>query len=64
MCLSIPGKIISVGKKIKIKYPKETREVATSIVEVKKGDYVIVSNKIIIAKLRKDEAEKALKLLK
>lgn len=66
MCLTIPGKIIEIGEdRYVIEYSGENRVVNISIVkDLKVGDYVIVTHKIIIAKLTKEDAEKALKLLK
>lgn len=65
MCLSIPGKVISIEKnKIIIDYSGEKREAVMSVVNIKKGDYVIVSNKVIVSKLSRKDAEKTLKLLK
>jgi hydrogenase assembly chaperone HypC/HupF len=64
MCLAIPGKIIEIKEgKFVIGYGEEKRTVETSAVDVKKGDYVIVSNKIIINKLTKEQAEKFFELL-
>jgi hydrogenase assembly chaperone HypC/HupF len=65
MCLSIPGKIVVIGEnRFVIEYPKEKRVVNLNIVDdLKIGDYVIVSNKIIIAKIPKDDAEKFFELM-
>jgi len=56
MCLSIPGKVSQIGEKIIIDYPGETREANFSIVDIKIGDYVLVSNKIVMQKLDEKEA--------
>jgi hydrogenase maturation factor len=64
---SIPGKIIEItDKEITIDYPNsEKLKVNVSMVEdLSIGDYVIVSNKIIIAKIPKDRAKKFLDLIK
>lgn len=64
MCLAIPGKVIEIDKnKFLIKYPGETRVVNISLIDVKKGDYVIVSNKMIISKVNTDKAEKFLEVV-
>jgi len=65
MCLAIPGKIIEIdnkNNKFLIDYQTEKREVNMSLVDVKIGDYVIVSNKIIITKVKPDNAKKFLEL--
>ena len=64
MCLSIPGKIIEIGEnRFVVDYGSEKREVNLSLVDVKLGDYVIVSNKIIITIVPKERAEKFFELL-
>jgi hydrogenase expression/formation protein HypC len=58
MCLAIPGKIVEVGENyFVIDYESEKREVNFSMVEVAVGDYVIVNNKIIIAKVPEERAK-------
>lgn len=66
MCLTIPGKVIEINdKEIKIDYISEKRKVNVSMVEdLQVGDYVVVSNKIIISKIPKERAKKFLDLLK
>ena len=62
MCLSIPGKVEKIEKdKITVDYSGEKREADLSLVDIKPGDYVIMSNKIVISKLKKKEAEEFLK---
>ena len=65
MCLSIPRKIIKIknGKAV-VSYNKEKRNVKTAIKNIKEGDYVIVNNGIIVGKLKKQEAEQFLKIIK
>jgi len=60
MCLSIPGKIISIkGSKAIIDYQKEKREASIMLKKnVKVGDCVLVSAKFIMEIIPKDEAEK------
>ncbi len=65
MCLSIPGKIIKAEENnYTIDYGSEQRTVETSLVDVKPGDYVIISNKIILAKVPGDKAKKFLEIIK
>lgn len=63
---SMPGKIIEINdKEIIIDYGKEKiRANGTLVKGLKVGDYVIVSNKIIIAQVPKERAKKFLNLIK
>jgi hydrogenase assembly chaperone HypC/HupF len=63
MCLSIPGKIVSIGEKISVDYGGEVREADFSLIDVNVGDYVIINNKIIITKLSEESAKKFLSTL-
>ncbi len=65
MCLAIPGKVVEINKdKFVIDYITEKRVVEISVIEdLKVGDYVIVSNKIIINKVPNKEAEKYLEMI-
>ncbi len=65
MCLAIPGKVVEIGEnKFVIDYGSEKRVVQMSVIEdLKIGDYVIVSNKIIINKVPNEEAEKYLEMI-
>jgi hydrogenase maturation factor len=68
MCFTVPGKLISVVKKdgedvFIVDYGSEKREAIKTAVDVNVGDYVIMSNKIIITKLEKEEAEQFYDLL-
>lgn len=65
MCLSIPGKIIKIEKnKFLIDYINQKRTVYETIVDdLKVGDYVIVSSKIIVNKIPKEKAIKYLEIL-
>ncbi len=64
MCLSIPGKVIEIGEnRFIIDYITEKREVNISLVDVKVGDYVIVSNKIIMTIVPKEKADKFFELI-
>jgi hydrogenase expression/formation protein HypC len=65
MCLAIPGKIVEVGENyFVVDYESEKREVNFSMVEVAVGDYVIVNNKIIIAKVSEKRAREFLEMLR
>ena len=63
---NIPGKIIEINdKEIIVDYGNnKIKANGTLIKELKVGDYVIVSNKIIIADIPKERAKKFLDLLK
>lgn len=64
MCLSIPYKVLSVkDNKAKIKFQNKLKEVDSSLVKVKIGDYVISQNNVIIKKIDKKEVNELLKLL-
>jgi hydrogenase assembly chaperone HypC/HupF len=65
MCLAIPGKVLSIEKgKIIIDYETTQREASHSVVDVKKGDWVIVNNKIIVNRLSEEEVKKFFELIK
>jgi hydrogenase expression/formation protein HypC len=65
MCLSIPGKIVKINKDTAIiDYNGEKRTANTSLIECKKGDYVIVQQKFAVQKVDKKDALEALKLFK
>lgn len=63
MCLAIPGKIISVkGRNAKVDFGGTRRAVNISLVNAKKGDYVIVHAGYAIQKLDKKEALETLRI--
>ena len=65
MCLTIPAKVISVkGTKAKVELFKKIEEVNVSLVKVKTGDYVLVSNGFAIKKISQNEAGEILKIIK
>jgi hydrogenase assembly chaperone HypC/HupF len=65
MCLTIPAKVISVNKnKAKIKVGKKEKVVDCQLVDVKKGDWVVLTNNFITAKLSPKEARDILKFIK
>lgn len=63
---NIPGKIIEINdKEIIVDYGKEKIKANGKLVNnLKVGDYVIVSNKIILDVIPKERAKKFLDLLK
>ncbi|MCK4891546.1 MAG: HypC/HybG/HupF family hydrogenase formation chaperone [Candidatus Pacebacteria bacterium] len=67
MCLAIPGKIKSVDKKINIAlvdFDGIERQVNISLVDVKKGNYVIVHAGFAIQKLTSKDTKDISDLLK
>ncbi len=69
MCLSIPGLVVKISGKNKedvvVDYSSEKREVKNILLKnLKVGDYVIVSNKIVIEIVPAKKAEAQLKELK
>ncbi|MEF8847521.1 MAG: HypC/HybG/HupF family hydrogenase formation chaperone [Candidatus Thermoplasmatota archaeon] len=68
MCLAIPGRIVEIkGDKNHaiIDYGQGTRRKANiSLVDAKKGEYVIVHAGFAIQKIDKNEAERTLDLFK
>ena len=62
MCLAMPGKIIKIeGETATIEYPGETRTAMIIDDEYEVGDYVFVSEKIIVQKIPEEEAVASLK---
>jgi len=56
MCLAVPGKVISVSeKKAVIDYGSEQRK-AKLAAEVRKGDYALVQQGFVVAKVEESEA--------
>ena len=65
MCLTIPAKVISVNKnKAKIRINKKEKLADCRLVDAKVGDWVVLTNNYITAKLSSREAEDILKLIK
>jgi hydrogenase expression/formation protein HypC len=63
MCLAIPGKIIKIENDTAlIDYGSEKRDANCSMIECIPGEYVIVSNGMVIDKVSKEEAEESLKM--
>ncbi|MFA5051004.1 MAG: HypC/HybG/HupF family hydrogenase formation chaperone [Patescibacteria group bacterium] len=64
MCLAIPKKIISVKKNSVLLQSPNGRETVISLIKVKKGDWVLTQNHIVVKKINKNQAEKINKLFK
>jgi hydrogenase expression/formation protein HypC len=66
MCLAIPGKIIEIKKnqQATADFNGIEKEINISLVEVKKGDYVIVHAGFAIEKIGKADAESIKSLIK
>lgn len=64
MCLSIPGKVLRIDEdEIIIEYPGEERKVNICLLDLKVGDYVIVSGGVVVSKISKERAIKFLEML-
>jgi hydrogenase assembly chaperone HypC/HupF len=65
MCLTIPGKIVEIGENhFVVDYVSEKRVVEINLIDgLKVGDFVIVSNKIIVAKVGREKASKFLEMI-
>jgi len=68
MCLAIPGKVVEIDQKNEhatVDYGDGTKRKANvSLVEVKKGDYVLVHAGFAIEVLNEKEAEETLNLFR
>ena len=64
MCLAIPGKVLKIdGNKAIIDYNGEFREAGTATLpDIKEGEYVIVSAKMVMQRVPEDEAKEVLAL--
>jgi hydrogenase expression/formation protein HypC len=63
MCLAIPGKITTIkGTKAIVDYGGIKREADISLVNVKKGDFILVHAGFAIQKLEEKDAIETLKL--
>jgi hydrogenase maturation factor len=58
MCLSVPGKVIEISENgaCVVDYEAEKREATILTDDIELGDYVIVSNKIVVMKIPRDQA--------
>ncbi|MFH1212292.1 MAG: HypC/HybG/HupF family hydrogenase formation chaperone [Candidatus Woesearchaeota archaeon] len=65
MCLAIPGKVIELkGKKATVDYETEKREADNSLINSKKGDYVLVSGGFVVEIIPEEKARKAIAFAK
>ncbi|MCM2325347.1 MAG: HypC/HybG/HupF family hydrogenase formation chaperone [Candidatus Woesearchaeota archaeon] len=63
MCLAVPGKVIGIkGNTATLDYGSEKREADCSLMPCKIGEYVIVSNRMVIDKVDEKEAVASLKM--
>ncbi len=63
MCLTVPKQVMAVSQRaIKVKIGKKTESVG-SILPIKKGDWVLTQNGIIIKKITAKQAAKINKLM-
>ncbi len=61
MCLAVPGRIVSIqGDEAMVDFGGVTRKANVSLVEVGKGDYVIVHAGYAIQILDEEDAKKSL----
>ena len=58
MCLSVPGKVVEMREdgKCVVDYEAEKREAMIFGDDIEVGDYVVVSNKVVVMKVPKDQA--------
>ena len=63
MCLSVPGKVVETGKEIVLEYSGEKRNIEISLVDLKVGDYVIVTGGVVVSKVDKEKAKGFLEVL-
>jgi hydrogenase maturation factor len=66
MCISIPGKVIEIkenGECI-VDYETEKRTGKILTPDIKLGDYVILSNKIVVMKIPQEQAKDYLNAIK
>ena len=65
MCMAFPGKVVSVDKnKAMIDFLGEKREADCSLVECKRGDYVVVNAGFVVEIVPEQQALEAIELFK
>jgi len=65
MCLSIPGKVIEInGDEAIVDYEFEKRTAKLFSDDFSVGDYVVVSNKVVVLKIPENQARSYLNLIK
>lgn len=65
MCLAIPGKIVEMSEEgdCVVDYVAEKRDAKNFMDDIEVGDYVIVSNKVVVMKVPEDDAKQFLEAL-
>ncbi len=64
MCLAIPGKIVKINGQIAdVNFSGAEKEINISLVDAKKGDYIIVHAGFAIEKLKNENAKEIKTLL-
>jgi len=64
MCFSIPGKVKSIkNNNFFIDYQGNLQRVGKSLVKVKKGEWVLVQNGVIVRKISPKNAKEILELI-
>jgi hydrogenase maturation factor len=63
MCLTIPKQVISVNKDIVKLKSENQRENAVSIIKVRKNDWVLTQQNVIIKKISPKQAKDILKII-
>ncbi|MBW3012422.1 HypC/HybG/HupF family hydrogenase formation chaperone [Candidatus Woesearchaeota archaeon] len=64
MCMAIPGRVIQLkGNIAKVDFNGEVRDANAEMVRVRTGDFVLVSQGMVIEKLDRQEALARLKVL-
>ena len=64
MCLAFPGKIVRIsGSDATIDYGAEKRTAKLIEPKYKKGDYVLVQGKVVVEKVKKEDAQRWLDMI-
>lgn len=62
MCLTTPAKIISINNnQARVRLGNNEKNIDCRLLEIKKGDYIIVQNNFAINKVSKKEAQRILR---
>jgi hydrogenase maturation factor len=64
MCLTIPKQVISFNGRAAIVNSEKGQQEVGSLIKVKKNDWVLTQNNIIIQKIDKKQAEEIIDLFK
>ncbi len=63
MCLTIPKQVIAVKNNIVEVKSTNGRQILGTIVKIKKGDWVLSQNKVIIKKISNKQAKEIINLI-